>query len=109
MPSEALLHLDDGRLLLADGELVAAHGNLDGIAQRRDLHDLELRTLDEPEVHQVPTQRTGAVQLDDGGAIPHRDISQCLHDLPPFSILTTDRDAMRHGCRFYQTGIRSNP
>ena len=76
---------------LADGKLVAADGDLDRIAQRRDLHDLELRALDEAEVHQVATERTRTVQLDDGGAIAYRHISRVFMSFPLSYVLSEAR------------------
>ena len=81
-----LLDLDDGSLLLADGELVAAHVDLDRISERCNLYDLERSALDEPQVHKVAAKRTLTVKLDDGGALAHLNVTQRLHLLVPLSV-----------------------
>ena len=50
-----------------------------------DLHNLERGALDKAHVHKVTAQRALAVKFDDGGALAHLNVSQCLHLLVPLS------------------------
>ena len=86
MRGESLLDLDNGRLLLADRKLVAAHVDLDRITERRNLYDLERSALDEAQVHKVAAQRALTVKLDDRGALAHLNVTQRLHLLVPLSV-----------------------
>lgn len=71
------------RVGLADAQLVAAYRDLDGVAQRRDLSDVDIRPLRDAHVHDSAFERSGAVYARDLYAVAHFGVFECFHMITP--------------------------
>ena len=75
--------LDDLGVVLAERQLVAADGNLDGITQRRNLADVDLNALRDAHVHDAALDSAFAGELDDLDGRADLGFFQRFHVLSP--------------------------
>ena len=74
-----LLYFDGGAVCLTQRQLVAAHGDFHGIAERRDLADKDGHTLGDAHVHDAALDRALAMQTDDRYRLTRLYLFQALH------------------------------
>ena len=76
-----LFHLDHFCVCLAQRQLIASHGQFDGISERCDLANIDLGALGDSHVHDAALYGALSVELFDGDRFADLNISQCLHFL----------------------------
>ena len=81
----SLFHFDHLGVRLADRELVVSHVDLDGVAERGELADIDLYALGDAHVHDAALDRALAVELHDLDGLADLCVSECFH--PHFSLL----------------------
>ena len=78
-----LAYLNQLCITAANGQLIAANGQLHRVAQRRHLAHVHLRAAGQSHVHDAALERALAVQLLDHCVFSNLDILQRLHLLFP--------------------------
>ena len=74
-----LLDLDHLGVSLTNAQLVVAHGQLHGVAQRCDLTDVDLDTLGQAHVHDAALDRAFAVQALDRSSLADLNVFKSFH------------------------------
>ena len=79
-----LFNFDHFGVRLTQRQLVAAHGDLHRVAQRRDLAHEHLSALGDAHIHDTALDGALAMELDDFDGLADLDFTQCFHNLSPF-------------------------
>ena len=74
-----LLNLDHFRIRLTHAQLIAAHGQLHRITQRRNLAHMDFRPAGQSHVHDAALDGTFTMQADNHRGFPDLDILQGFH------------------------------
>ncbi len=95
--SSFVYQFDFARVVLSDGQFVAAHADLDRIAHRRNLDQRNLRFRDQPHVQQAQPQRARTSDRTDRRRLPDLKLVQRhLFRLPATAVRKESPSARCH-------------